>query len=89
MKRVIVFTLLKIGEISAIVFIPYLVGLFFIMGPFAIFTYTDNVFGVWFIGIFTIVVSVIVFGASVVFITDIIPEWIQSNWKLSGKIVKK
>ena len=77
MKKIVIFVLLKIGEISSVIFIPYLLGLW---NPFGL---RGNYF--WLMGLETLVGGVIV----PFFIIAVLVVFCCFNWDLAKKIEGK
>jgi len=77
MKKIVIFVLLKIVEISSIIFIPYLLGLW---NPFGL---RDDYF--WLMGLGTLVVGVI----APLFIIAVLAVFCCFNWNLAKNIVRK
>jgi len=73
MKRVLVFILLKISEIIAIVFLPWVLG--------RLFTTECSNFGYWLNGALIILIPVPCFGLLV--------GCVWANWEWAGRILKK
>lgn len=83
MKRILVFFVLKIIEIMAIVFIPYLVGKFIATPLMSKLHLYPTCY--WFDGLACIVIPI--FGGTMLF-------WmcygiISSNWELAGRIANR
>jgi len=86
MKNIAIFTSLKIAEISAIIFIPYLLGVLdknTVQWPYSEWQEPLSIFGIWFNGFFYILSLGGVFMGIVLIVVAI-----KANWELAKKLNK-
>lgn len=83
--RILKFILLKVVEVSVIIFVPYWVGKFMYVQDILIMADKNNIFMVWFVGVMHILFLIGIF----LILLGVLPWFIKSNWKLAGKKWRK
>ena len=86
MKRVAVFVMLKVAELSALVFVPYWAS----VGVFAIFNDShEHIIIMWVLGIVWLGLACCSAVMAFIIAQMLIPDFIMANWRLAGKITKE
>lgn len=82
MKRVLCFIGLKVAEISAVVFIPYFLGMLFLKWEWYVGFMELEGAPLWLVGFLSILIGII----APVTIVVLLVIFIMGNWNLAGKL---